>query len=342
MDCIKYVNSKDIRKYLYDIDYKLNVEQQFFLIVMCNFITLKEKISALEELCDFTEDSSMHSITNPVFSESLGLSVHEFIRRYICDTYAKFKFIKDFSTDFVYEAELMDSSSDDFQHIGYYRNYDNCLGAIRDYAEDEYYGKQNDFYRIRKFIFSESAETSDDCKEEVATCILSKEAEVLKVDCGSVSGLKLYGVDVSAMLISIPMPFKRGDIVKRLGIPYYSMDRKNHHNYSVFLSYTPSEIGQFDDSPVHDGSDILYWGLFPDENGFYKEHTSFYYDLEYADKAELEAINRKLIPLGEMEKGKLAPDLFFSAVSAIELNCQLQVLDAIDRLIIRIKELMKK
>ena len=239
MDCIKYVNSKDIRKYLYDIDYKLNVEQQFFLIVMCDFITLNERIAALDELLNSTEDASMTSISNPVFSESLGLTVHEFIRRYISDEQNMLSFIKDNSPDYIYEAEHLERHLTDFQHIGYYRSYDNALEAIREYAEDEDIGVVQDYYRIRKYVFSECVKDTDGPVGDVAECILSKNAEVITVDCHSGRGLNLHGVDVSAMHISLPMPFKRGDIVKKAGIPYGALLSSIHPEYAVFLSYTP-------------------------------------------------------------------------------------------------------
>lgn len=325
MDCIKYVNSKDIRKYLYDIDYKLNVEQQFFLIVMCDFITLNERLAALVELLNSTEDSAMTSISNHVFAESLGLTVHEFIRRYISDNKAMLCFVKDDSPDYIYEAEHLERHLTDFHHIGYYRSYDNALDAIREYAEDEDIGEVQDYYRIRKFIFSECVKETDAVDCDVAECILSKKLDVLSVDCYSGCGLNLYGVDESAMHISIPMPFKRGDIVKRAGIPCGAMDRKYHPEYAVFLSYTPA--GKEDLKDNHDGTDILYWGLFPVEKGFYKGHSWLNYDLEYADKDELEGINSKLIPLSEMVKGNLSPDLFYSAVRSIELKNQMQSLE---------------
>ena len=325
MDCIKYVNSRDVRKYLYKIDFKLNVEQQLFLIVMCDFITLKEKLAALEELLNSSEDAPMTSISNPVFSESLGLTVHEFIRRYLADKKAILSFIKEASSDYFYEAEHLERHLKDFQHIGFYSNYDNALEAIREYAEDEDIGVVQDYYRIRKYVFSECVKDTDGPVGDVAECILSKNAEVITVDCHSGCGMNLYGVDVSAMHISLPMPFKRGDIVKKAGIPYGALLRSIHPEYAVFLSYTPA--GKEDLKDYHDGTDILYWGLFPVENGFYKDHSWLNYDLEYADKDELEGINCKLIPLSEMIKGNLPPDLFYSAVRTIELRCQMQTIE---------------
>jgi hypothetical protein len=44
MDFIRFVNSRDIREYLYSLDYKLTGEQKLYLIDNCYRITLSEKI----------------------------------------------------------------------------------------------------------------------------------------------------------------------------------------------------------------------------------------------------------------------------------------------------------
>ena len=47
MDFIGYIASKDVRQYLYDIDYKLSADQVIFVVLSCSFISVDEKVSTL-------------------------------------------------------------------------------------------------------------------------------------------------------------------------------------------------------------------------------------------------------------------------------------------------------
>ena len=73
-----------------------------------------------------------------------------------------------------------------------------------------YKEEKNKLESIKKFkhksFFSECVKEKDGADCDVSECILSKKIDVLSVDCKSGSGLKLYGVDESAMHVSIPMP----------------------------------------------------------------------------------------------------------------------------------------
>ena len=50
MDYIRFVNSRDIREYLYEKKYCLSGEQKLFLIDKCYRIPLEERLIALESL----------------------------------------------------------------------------------------------------------------------------------------------------------------------------------------------------------------------------------------------------------------------------------------------------
>lgn len=49
MDFRDYVNSRDIREYLYKIDYKLSSTQKLDIVEYNNYLTFEQKISLLEE-----------------------------------------------------------------------------------------------------------------------------------------------------------------------------------------------------------------------------------------------------------------------------------------------------
>ena len=85
MDFIRYVNSKDVRQYLYDIDYKLSADQVIFIVLSCPFISVDEKVKSLQEYLQSSDALPLTSITDMSFQETFGITSHEFIRRYISD-----------------------------------------------------------------------------------------------------------------------------------------------------------------------------------------------------------------------------------------------------------------
>lgn len=80
MDFIRYISSKDVRQYLYDIDYKLSADQIIFIVLSCSFISIDEKLKALNDFRQTSDDVPLTSITDESFSETIGLTSHEFIR----------------------------------------------------------------------------------------------------------------------------------------------------------------------------------------------------------------------------------------------------------------------
>ena len=50
MDFIRFINSRDIREYLYSIDYQLSLEQKLFVVDKCYRIPLSEKLIAFEDI----------------------------------------------------------------------------------------------------------------------------------------------------------------------------------------------------------------------------------------------------------------------------------------------------
>ena len=50
MDFRDYVNSRDIREYLYKIDYKLSSTQKLDIVECNHYLTVEQKLSLLEEL----------------------------------------------------------------------------------------------------------------------------------------------------------------------------------------------------------------------------------------------------------------------------------------------------
>ncbi len=59
-DYIGYVNSRDIREYLYAVDYRLTDLQAFCLVDSCTHISYAQKLKALNRLLDECTDISIN------------------------------------------------------------------------------------------------------------------------------------------------------------------------------------------------------------------------------------------------------------------------------------------
>ena len=105
MDFIQFVNSKDIRKYLYDINYKLSVDQMIFVVLRCMFISVDKKIEALLEIKRTTSNVALSSIgRESYFNELSGIMSYEFIDRCIDNFNQQLVHIKTSSDENFYEV----------------------------------------------------------------------------------------------------------------------------------------------------------------------------------------------------------------------------------------------
>lgn len=79
MDILRFINSKDIRKHLKDIDYKFNSLEAAWLIYQCHDATIDEKHKAWNELIETMPDCKIEEryFTDP--QESL----HDYLKKYI-------------------------------------------------------------------------------------------------------------------------------------------------------------------------------------------------------------------------------------------------------------------
>ncbi len=317
MDYIQFVNSKDIRKYLYDINYKLSVDQMIFVVLRCMFISVEKKIEALLEIKNTTENVALTSIgKESYFHELSGILAYDFIDRCVNNIQRQLKMLKTATDDTFYEVRSMyEEDCGDFSHYAYYRSYEQCVEGIR---SDKELIEENSFFEIIKHSFK-SAEDND------SKCIISRNFEVMDLDVHLPADE--FDKDPSVCLhdmvqfISLPMPFKRGDIVYARSAPYYYRFRNNSN--CVFIGYRPEKTEDL--KPHRDGGDILFFAYYVSDCGFgQSDGNPFSYELEYATLNPKKNDDKKLILLSDFIKRKIGPDEFYSALRCLELK------DAID------------
>lgn len=307
MDFIRYVNSKDVRQYLYDIDYKLSADQVIFVVLTCPFISVDEKVKSLEEYLQSSDALPLTSITDMSFQETFGLTSHEFIRRYISDVRNMTAFMKADTRGYFYQARIQHEGKLEPEPIECFKSYKACFDAVRNYSK-EYSMDPEDRLRIDKLSFDDDEEgNGENYLSDSNYCLFSKNLDLMNIYVYD-HNCKTYGVGIEGMYVGIPMPFKKGDIVT-LG--------KDING--VYLGYHPEKMEDY--KTGRSMGDILFYGIYALENGFEGGYGNvFCYDLEYADPASLSGADLKLVPLSRFMKGEIEADEFYNAVRLIELQ----------------------
>ena len=181
MDFIRYVNSKDVRQYLYDIDYKLSADQVIFVVLSCPFISVDEKVKSLEEYLQSSDALPLTSITDMSFQETFGINSHEFIRRYISDVRNMTAFMKADTRGYFYQVRIQHKGKLEPEPIECFKSYKACFDAIRNYSK-EYSMDPEDRLRIDKLSFDDEEEgNGENYLSDSNYCLFSKNLDLMNI-----------------------------------------------------------------------------------------------------------------------------------------------------------------
>ena len=81
MNYYRFLDSRDIRNYLENMEYPLSTPEAAYLVWQCRRVTLEEKFAAWEEIVDTMPDSAI--IGRPFGGRERVDSVHQFLRDYM-------------------------------------------------------------------------------------------------------------------------------------------------------------------------------------------------------------------------------------------------------------------
>lgn len=307
MDFIRYISSKDVRQYLYDIDYKLSADQIIFIVLSCSFISIDEKLKALNDFRQTSDDVPLTSITDECFSETIGLTSHEFIRRYKSDVETMSEFMKANTCGYFYQVSLQYEDNLETELIGCFKSYKTCFEALSEYSKENVM-KPGERLRIDKFPFDdEDSGNGENYLSDSNYCLFSNNLELMDINVYD-NNCKTCGIGIDGMYVGIPMPFKKGDIV--------SIGRDIN---GVYLGYHPEKPEDY--KPGRSYGDILLYGIYAEEHGFDGGYgIVFNYNVEYKDPALLYGDDLKLIPVSKYLKGELDSDEFYRNVRILELK----------------------
>lgn len=296
MDILRFINSKDIREHLKNINYTFNCLEVAWLISQCKTATIQEKHTAWRELIETMPDCKIERRMNTEPQESL----HQYLRRYI--DYEENLFDEFFTqtNDWIYTLDWSEDGTW-FSADQYYITFE---AAQKDFLK-EYKDCQEKYrYRITKqkiesqqritvyFDLNNTSYDYDICEyPEPLTDVL-------------------YGV-FDGLWFDFPMPFKKGDVLCE-----YTADGKESSGFCrgpfVMTAITPENATEHT-RLYGDESDMNAWGYFQNSDGtIYHESMWNYMDLEYY-RGELTGKKRILKALSNFVKGKIDIALFANA-----------------------------
>lgn len=285
MDIYKFINSKDIRNYLREINYEFTPVETAWLIWQCENITLKEKHNAWNEIINTMPDCSFEVVE----------SLHSFLKDLIG---LENKTIEKFSmneNDTVYNFYINCAADDndyaycyDFNHKEY-SNYDDMLKDIKDIAEN-YKRKIGNFNLCKE----------DKNKSTLINLFMYPNFEVKGVDSKELYD-KIDSI-FTDMHFLFPTPFKQGDIVC---IPKSIAEcERNPH----IVSFEEKVVSRMQ----IDGSFPVYRQKTYGDGSIFLDFITNYMDLEYYH-GKFDGQKKIIKALSNYLKGKIDISLFVNS-----------------------------
>ncbi|SEA91480.1 hypothetical protein SAMN05216349_1526 [Oribacterium sp. KHPX15] len=302
----KYINSKDIRQHLLNIDYKFTTTEAAWLVNQCHSATLKEKIAAWRDIINTMPDESVNS---PQFDSPVD-SIHNVLKDYITMKEKMLELFFEESPKTFYQymvnSTYMSTNYDDASPMS---SYDICYKYLKRELNNEYKDQVGDSCIRRSEI---------DGLYNI-TAYYSYEGELMDVYIPSDYGIFdwLLSDFFDNLWFHFPVPYKKGDI---LYDPFHP-NRSDCPGPVVMEGITPLQFEK--DGRKHtDSSDMVVWGYFQDKDSgtLYHEVTWNYMDYEYFPNDQLTGKRRIFKALSNLIKEQISLDLFTRAYHLIILE----------------------
>lgn len=224
MDYIYFINSRDIREYLYNINFHLNGEQKLFLIDKCYRITLDEKIEAFKSL--LKENDEKVIIRNPCYwirkdtscsknrLEDEVISLHEFVFSLLKHYQNLTDLLKIKDNKSYYRISYLDlNDSEEYFEIEFsFTDFDSAVS----YLKEQYLNEQKiTVVKIQKIFFfdanSHQGKTDNTCRQIVA--YLNADLKILNIYGSRITDEPYEDYTTDSLMIYLPTPFRCGDIL---------------------------------------------------------------------------------------------------------------------------------
>ncbi|MBQ9273935.1 MAG: hypothetical protein IJ228_03915 [Succinivibrio sp.] len=305
-DYLSFVNSRDIREHLRELDYHMSGEQKLYLINNCLHISLEEKIKALEGLLE--EPDEIAYLRN----------IDDYYHQYGLDEQCSLHFLT--SGIIAKYRKLVSLLEEDTPHCCYVVSIIHAYDLKKPRLEEVW---AENYAQARAFAQSElqkaqaEAEEDEDFSEDervLAVKIIKRrfydqtaeerytrnpgveatydsQLTLLRIDDNDILPEREWCFDTDVLCIYLPMPFQKGDLLIRTGEHSNTLGRSlvparagsgNSPGSTLLLFESASPSEQI--NPCLDASDITIGctclaGL-PDEAPYFEIETHCY-DLEY-------------------------------------------------------------
>ena len=212
LDIYKYINSKDTREYLRNINYKFNVKEALFIINHSFDITIEEKHKLLKEVMNeyddiaYKEHKSLYDIIN--------------INRKRREEALDF-FINDKDT-YVYTFTIYFSDIEEYESDIFFSSLDEVKKYLEKNKKELFYESWRDINKTVEFDFVEVKKYKIDSDKYIGSIALNEALDIVYINISSdiikySVGYELKELDAeditSSFFLNIPTPFKKGDIL---------------------------------------------------------------------------------------------------------------------------------
>lgn len=310
MDYYKFINSRDIQAYLREIKYEFSTMEKAYIVWQSDHVTIKEKLDAFQYIIKNEEDCVVKKRYNLHHYKSLKDLLKKYIdlvNRLIAEFYSK-------KGKFVYSSEWtveQDKEWYDFDFIS--QDYE----TMKKYVTEEL--KEDDVrgVRIKKRYL--------DVERKYLLLHFNKDFQIVDIDFGNL-GLKEKEWDLwssfEGMWLSIPTPFKKGDILTFVRHPFGAKYDQAPFvlRYICYWTYDKFLKDGFDDNAeigrenwnrilnIHrkngDITDMYVAAYFLGGDYFYPEVEANYLDAEYY-RGDFTGDERIMFVLSQYIKGEI-------------------------------------
>ena len=240
MNYYRFLDSRDIRNHLEEMEYPLSTPEAAYMVWQCRGATLEEKFAAWEEIIQTMPDCAMEERLNMAAIPSF----HGFLREYMETSRKLLKLLQTSDLpcayQWVYREERNPNGYDRF-HGGSYETYETCVKAAMDVIKSQQWMPEN----IPLSLEIVKAGPGNDSIH----AFLNREGVPLSVGCcGGILSQREQEVlwAFSGMWFDFPTPFQRGDILIQKAPPYLHVQRPcdSLRRYFVLESLAPWDNSQ--------------------------------------------------------------------------------------------------
>ena len=203
MDFYQFINSRDIREYLQKINYQFSSLEKAFIVYQ-SYKPLQTKIAAYKYIINECEDVEI--------KERSQINAHPSLKEYLKDYILFIKRVLDEfakKDDAIFTYSYFTSFIKDWMESNFYSQ---DLDTIKEQVKEEYKFSMIYSYKIRKCYL--------DDKDRYIEVEYDGNHNIIHFDCpmDEEEGELCYGL--VGLFFDIPTPFKKGDILVRLGNPW--------------------------------------------------------------------------------------------------------------------------